>query len=202
MKWRRTLRTLHRDVGYFCVGLTLVYAVSGVAVNHRGDWDYNFGTSEERYELGSPAALLNRPGDPTPPPQLARQHQEALVAAIRGALGREADRPRNVFWRGADRLSLFFAKGERDLVDYQPSTGLATHKARRPRPFLREVNYLHLNEGRGAWTWIADAFAVALLFLALSGAVLNKGKRGLKGRGGVLLALGVVLPIVALLLLR
>jgi hypothetical protein len=33
---------IHRDVGYVCVGLTLVYAVSGVAVNHVRDWNPNY----------------------------------------------------------------------------------------------------------------------------------------------------------------
>ena len=31
MKWRPTLFVLHRDVGFFCLGLTLVYAISGAA---------------------------------------------------------------------------------------------------------------------------------------------------------------------------
>ena len=30
MRWRRTLIFLHRDAGFLCLGLTLVYAVSGV----------------------------------------------------------------------------------------------------------------------------------------------------------------------------
>ena len=204
MKWRRTLRTLHRDIGYFCVGLTVIYAVSGVAVNHRNDWDYNFAHSQETHALGAPAELIGLDAatvGETSPAQLAREHQKALVASILAALGRETP-PRNIFWRGADRLSLFFAKGERDVVDYHPSTGIAVHSARTPRVLIREVNYLHLNEGRGAWTWIADAFAVALLFLALSGALILRGRKGLIGRGGILLALGIVLPIVALLLLR
>jgi hypothetical protein len=33
---------IHRDLGYVCVGLTLVYAVSGVAVNHVRDWNPNY----------------------------------------------------------------------------------------------------------------------------------------------------------------
>src|SRR5262245_48586116 len=40
--WRPLLRGLHRDAGYLVVGFTLVYAVSGLAVNHIADWDPNF----------------------------------------------------------------------------------------------------------------------------------------------------------------
>ena len=40
--WRPWLRAIHRDVGYLAVGLTFVYALSGLAVNHIADWDPNF----------------------------------------------------------------------------------------------------------------------------------------------------------------
>src|SRR5688572_2634162 len=36
--WRAWLRAFHRDVGYVAVGLTFVYALSGLAVNHITDW--------------------------------------------------------------------------------------------------------------------------------------------------------------------
>jgi hypothetical protein len=64
-----------------------------------------------------------------------------------------------------------------------------------------DAGELHLNEPHGLWTYIADAYAVALLFLAVSGAVILKGKHGLKGRGGRLFALGMLVPILALILL-
>jgi hypothetical protein len=38
IKWRKGNRLIHRDRGYLCAGLTVVYAVSGVAVNHLRDW--------------------------------------------------------------------------------------------------------------------------------------------------------------------
>ena len=31
-KWRRWNNVLHRDLGYLCVALTIVYAISGIAV--------------------------------------------------------------------------------------------------------------------------------------------------------------------------
>ncbi len=37
VRWRPTLRALHRDIGYLAVGLTFVYAASGLAVNHIED---------------------------------------------------------------------------------------------------------------------------------------------------------------------
>ena len=34
MKWRKWNIIIHRDLGYLCFGLTILYVISGVAVNH------------------------------------------------------------------------------------------------------------------------------------------------------------------------
>ena len=52
--WRAWLRAVHRDAGYIAVGLTVVYALSGLAVNHISDWDPNFQSYERTHELGGP----------------------------------------------------------------------------------------------------------------------------------------------------
>ena len=52
VQWRALLRALHRDFGYTAVGLTVVYALSGLAVNHIGDWDPSFENYTAQHELG------------------------------------------------------------------------------------------------------------------------------------------------------
>ena len=49
-KWRAWLRAFHRDIGYVAVGLTFIYALSGIAVNHRS-------TSTDRGHRSVPAAV-------------------------------------------------------------------------------------------------------------------------------------------------
>lgn len=195
---RRWLIAIHRDIGFVAVGLTVVYAVSGIAVNHRQHWDYNYSVDNEVTELGAPSKLLSKPaGDEG---ALAREHQPALVEAILTQIGRK-DKPRKVFWRGSNRLSIFFSESDRDVVDYLPEKGLVEHTVSRPRFLLRAFNRLHLNERHGAWTWIADAFAALLIFLAISGILIVKGRKGFFGRGGIYVALGVIVPVIAVLLL-
>jgi hypothetical protein len=87
-------------------------------------------------------------------------------------------------------------------VDYEPSTGLARRTRMRDRPLIRDANYLHLNEIRGAWTFVADGFAACLIFLAISGALIVKGRQGLWGRGGILALVGILLPIAVVVLKR
>ncbi|MDP6942690.1 MAG: hypothetical protein QF464_00955, partial [Myxococcota bacterium] len=43
-----------------------------------------------------------------------------------------------------------------------------------------------------------DAFALALIFLALSGAIMLKGSQGFAGRGKWLVGIGILIPVVAL----
>jgi hypothetical protein len=39
MKWRKWNIIIHRDLGYLCFGLTILYVISGVAVNHIHEWN-------------------------------------------------------------------------------------------------------------------------------------------------------------------
>ncbi|MGC4116655.1 MAG: PepSY-associated TM helix domain-containing protein [Myxococcales bacterium] len=207
MRWRARLVTLHRDLGYLAFGLTLVYAVSGIAVNHRHHWNYNQSAERSQTRVGTPAELLaslpqaRRDELAQDPGAIAKDEEPALVAALGQKLGRSAP-PKNAFWRGPDRFSVFFDTGDRDTVDYDPATGIARHLAMKDRLLFRDVNFLHLNERHGGWTWFADGYALILLFLALSGVIMVRGPKGLLGRGGILLALGVALPLAAVLVLR
>ena len=45
-RWRAWLRAVHRDIGYLAVGFTVIYALSGIAMNHIDDWDPNFHATE------------------------------------------------------------------------------------------------------------------------------------------------------------
>ena len=51
---RPWIRAVHRDLGYLAVGLTLVYALSGLAVNHVSDWDPSFQSYERTAQAGGP----------------------------------------------------------------------------------------------------------------------------------------------------
>lgn len=207
MRWRTRLFSLHRDLGYLAFGLTVVYAVSGVAVNHRHHWDYNRVADRAETRVGAPALLIEglseerRKALEADPGSVARDEEPALVAGLSKALGRTRA-PKNAFWRDPRRFSVFYETGDRDTVDYDPVAGVVRHLAVRDRPVFRDLNFLHLNERPAAWTWFADAYAIVLLFLAISGAIMVRGRKGLAGRGGVLAALGVLLPLLALALMR
>ena len=58
---------------------------------------------------------------------------------------------------------------------------------------------LHYNPGSW-WTAFADIFGGGLILITLTGLVIVKGPKGLRGRGGVELAAGILLPLLFLLI--
>ena len=81
-------------------------------------------------------------------------------------------------------------------------SGHVVDEEQKPRFFLRVANWLHLNRGKKAWTYFADAYAAGLLLLATSGIFMIPGRKGLIGRGAVFVAVGVAIPIVYITLSR
>jgi len=177
--WRPLVRSLHRDAGYLAVGLTLVYAVSGLAVNHIADWDPNFTSYRITRNLG---ALPNG--------------TDEAVEAVRQRLAVRESVTEVHRW-GPDELEL--VAGERRLT-VNPQTGRVVEEGRKPRAVLRVTNWLHLNRGKRSWTLIADLYAVGLIFLAISGLFMLPGKNGMRGRGGILVALGIAVPVLYVVL--
>lgn len=205
--FRAALHRLHRDLGFLALGMTVVYGVSGFAVNHKADWNADQSTRIIAVQVGTPAELLDGLSEDRRleltknPSAVTAQEQAPLVERITSALRRPRP-PKNAFWRGPDRLSIFYQTGGRDTVEYHPTTGIVEATAMRDRFMLRSMNFLHLNQGRRFWTYLADAYAVALLFLGLSGVAMVKGRGGLVGRGGILVAVGIGIPLVGLLFMR
>lgn len=178
--WRAWVRAIHRDLGYVAVAMTLAYGLSGIAVNHLDDWNPNYRFDDRAVDVG-----------PLPAGDLP-----AMQAHVVAALGLDAAAVRGHFQDGPDTFRVFLGDGQE--VRLAISTGRGRHKALARRAVFWEVNALHLNQLKGLWTWIADGFAVALMLLALTGLAMNKGARGLAGRGKYFVAAGLVPPIAAI----
>jgi len=188
-RWRPWLRALHRDLGYVAVGLTFVYALSGLAVNHLTDWkdgDASFASYAVTHELGVGALGAGGAGG-------AGTGEDAAIAeAVRAKLG-IAEKPREVYRPAEGELEVLF---EKRTLHVNVATGRVVEDGQRPRFLLRFANWLHLNRGKKAWTFIADFYAGGLLVLATSGIFMIAGKKGLLGRGAILVGLGVAVPVI------
>ena len=114
MNWRRLNNVLHRDIGYLAVGLTVVYGVSGLAVNHVRDWNPSY--SVEKVAL-------------TIAPIRATDRAE-IIAEARQKLG-VTQEPRNVFRPDPETLQLFFRDGNYSI---DLPTGRVITERTRPGP--------------------------------------------------------------------
>ena len=179
MKVRKLLRDLHRDIGYLAVGLTVIFAVSGIAVNHIHDWNPNYSIETSETELNG----------------IDTSAIEKITTQVIDKLGIE--KKADGWHRVNPEVVRIFLEGM--TIDYNIHTSKARIEQVNARFLLREFNVLHLNEPKQAWTWFSDFYAVNLIFLAISGMFLLKGRKGMKWRGTWLVTIGIILPVLFLI---
>lgn len=180
MNWRLWNRALHRDVGYLCIGLTIVYALSGIAVNHIRDWNPNY--------------RITRVVTQVEPSAFRGVVDEALVLSMLQRVG-EPGTYDNIFQTDPESF-MVFVEGRR-LKFHLPSGQVELERVT-PRNFWHPLNFLHLNHAKRGWTWMADLYATGLLILATTGLLLLP-RNHLRLRCLLLTLAGVALPLLALL---
>lgn len=177
MNWRKWNNLIHRDLGYLCFGLTIVYVISGVAVNHIDIWNPSYRVEHLRSQLEVPLAATT----------LDQQFIDGLLARLG-----ENRRYLNSFRPDPQTLQVFV---EGNTISVNLATGEVLQEKVVPRPLLRQVNFLHLNHPKKMWSWFADLYALSLGVLATTGLFVLRGKKGITGRGAWLTALGIFMPL-------
>ncbi len=177
MNWRKINNVVHRDFGYFFVFMTLIYSISGIAINHADDWNPDFYVEKQEVKLDLP--------------KIKSEINEELVLKSLGKIDQAygflmIDHP------SEEKIKIYFKNGSL-LYDLKSGYGKLERVSR--RPIFYEVNFMHRNPG-GLWTWVSDIFAFSLIVLAITGLFILKGKKGIKGRGKWLVGSGVILTIV------
>jgi hypothetical protein len=181
MNWRLWARVLHRDLGYFFVGVVVIFAVSGLAVNHAADWDPDFHVERSAVQFDLPA-----------------RRAEVTEAKVREALAsiESCGDLRAIDFPTDHQLKIFLSDGSM-LISLRDGTGI--YETVRRRALLYSANRLHLNP-KGWWLAFSDIFAVALLVIAVSGLLMLRGRKGFFGRGKWFVSAGVLIPLLALFL--
>lgn len=183
ISFRKWNRIIHRDLGFLFFGVTLIYALSGIALNHIDDWNPNY--------------IVNKYSKEVP---LATNYKTADKAAIKQLLkdvGEKVHYKKHIY-NGNKSIKIFIQNGSA-VLNFQTNT-LEVEKIRR-RPIFYQVNLLHYNPGKW-WKWFSDIFAVSLITLAISGIIITRGKKGLWGRGGFYILIGLVIPILFLFFVK
>lgn len=176
MKVRRLLRILHRDLGYFIVGMTIVYSLSGIFLNHRHDFnpDYRIFFDNFQTEIGPETEIT-----------------EQLLRNTLAELDRDVVFKKH-YITNQGNIKIFIENGE---VIINPETGAGTMSYLQRRPIIFEMNKLHKATIGTLWKWVSDGMAVILLFVAVSGLFILKGKRGFGRWGWWWTIAGIVVPL-------
>lgn len=182
MKFRRLIRILHRDIGYIAFGLTIIYSVSGIAVNHVNDWNPNYIITKDTLSITTDL-------DST-------MTSEDLKIKLTN-LHNLKDSVKSYFRSSPTSIDIFL---ENKTISANFKKNISVLETVESRTIFRESNFLHLNNPKKLWTWIADIFALSLIILAATGLFMIKGKKGITGRGKWLTLIGILIPIIFLLI--
>ncbi|WP_136809518.1 PepSY-associated TM helix domain-containing protein [Desulfosediminicola flagellatus] len=177
MKWRRWNNILHRDLGYLCFGLTIIYAISGIAVNHIADWNPNYRIERIQSTINT-EPLQGLTGD-------------KLIHAVLSQID-ETGKIKGSYQQDDTNLQIFVVNNN---VTANLKTGAVFQEKNQPRKVLYEMNFLHINHAKKLWTWVADIYAISLALLSITGLFVLRGQKGITGRGKWLTGIGFLIPI-------
>ncbi len=175
------MRILHRDIGFFFVGTSIIYGLSGIALNHAADWNPNYSVDYQRFNTDIDL----------------RKSSETKENVLK--LLDEIDNRKNYkkhYYPNRAQMKIFLKGGSYIAVNIDSGEGEIERLKK--RPVFYQVNYLHYNP-HAWWKWFSDIFAVALIFLAVSSLFMVRGKKGVNGRGGIYVVAGVLMPVIFLI---
>jgi len=178
---RKWSRILHRDIGFFFIGTSIIYGLSGIALNHRNDWNPNYSVEVNDFDT-----------------KIDLSSNENIVENIYTLLDEVDDRDnyKKHYYPNSDYIKIFLNQGSTVVVNIKTGQGRAEFLRR--RFLIYESNYLHYNPTK-YWTWFSDIFAGALILFAITALFMVRGKKGALGRGGIYAIAGIVIPIIFLL---
>ena len=172
-------RVTHRDVGYLIAGLTIIYAISGIALNHKHDWNPNYIIEDSGFKTDV---------------KITREtlNKETALEILKNVPG--TPEYKTWYFPSGNILTIFVEGGS---VRINANSGEGTIERISKRPLFYQLNFLHYNPGRW-WKYFSDIYCVSLILVTVTGLFLVKGKNGITRRGAILTAIGVILPLVFL----
>lgn len=184
MTLRKLIRVLHRDMGYFFFGLSIIYAISGIALNHMHDFNPNYVI--RHYDFEVPAPINSEDIDVLWVENILEEYEITQEY-------------KTFYFPTEDQVKVFLKNGNMTII---MSTGVGLLETINKRPVLNQVNFLHYNPGIW-WKWFSDIFCVAWIIISITGLfIIKSGKHSIKRRGAIWTIAGIIVPILFLILYR
>lgn len=180
----KTIRFLHRELSFFFAGVIVVYAISGIMLNHKSTFNADYAIERKEFSVSDPLPLIQHNLD------------KNYVLNLLESLNEQQNYTQHYFPQ-PNRMKVFLKGGS--SLEMELTTGDVIYESIRRRPILSAFNRLHYNPGKW-WTLFSDIFAGSLLVITITGIFMVKGRKGLIGRGGIELIIGILFPLLFLLL--
>lgn len=176
-KWSRVL---HRDLSFFFSGVILIYAVSGILLNHRDTINADYSVTVTKFIVSQikPKADIDK----------------SYVVSMLEDLGEAENYTKHYF--PEENMMKVFLKGGSSLV-MNISTGDAVYESLKRRHVFSALNRLHYNPSQW-WTIFSDIFAVSLILITITGIIMNRGKG--RVRGYIEILAGIIIPLLFIFL--
>ncbi|MBK9224284.1 MAG: PepSY-associated TM helix domain-containing protein [Flavobacterium sp.] len=166
-----TIRNLHRDLGYFYMGLIISFAFSGIMMNHREHWH------PEKYTIETKAIKINLPSED--------KINETFVDSLGKTLGIDDKIRRHNVKKGTIKISF-----EKNDVEIDMKTGEGEITTFIKTPIISQAMKLHKNTSNW-WIYYSDIFGLSLITIAITGAIMIQVGKNTFGKRGWKLALAV-----------
>lgn len=178
-----TSRGIHRDLGYFYLGLIISFSISGILLNHRQTWHperYTVETKEVAVQLPSTEAEITEDVAKNAGKTLGINDKFRRFSVKKGEL--------RINYEKHD-LELDIASGKGQVITYNKT------------PLVAQSIQLHKDTSNW-WIYYSDVFGFAMLTIAITGAIMYpKGPFSFKQRGWKLTLLGIIFPLIFLFFL-
>jgi hypothetical protein len=182
MKRNKTFRNLHRDLGYFYIGLIISFAFSGILMNHREHWH------PEKYTVETKAIEVKLPAEDNINEKYAKKLGEELGI-------------NDKFRRHNVKKGTFKISFEKHDVEIDMKTGKGEIVSFLKTPIISQAMKLHKSDSNW-WIYYSDIFGISLITIAITGTLMiPAGKFTFKRRGWKLAIAGLIFPLLILLLL-
>ena len=161
------MRSLHRDIGFFVIGLVIIYSLSGIILIYRN-------TGFLKHEVQTVKTL-----DPN-----IELSELGKTIYFRDIELEKTDGDLVYFNNGTVNKS-YIQHGT-----YNKSTGVVKYSEKRLPDLFRKFNGLHMASSSNLVHWATTLFGVLLLFLAISSFWMFKPSSKMFRRGLILMTIG------------
>ncbi|MFA9373979.1 MAG: hypothetical protein ACERKK_07460 [Poseidonibacter sp.] len=183
------MRSLHRDLGYFVIGITLLYSISGIILSGRA-----LGWLVQEYNAN---IIMSKN-------ITQKEFNKLFIIKIKeGKI--ENIFPESSYTKVEKRLNLKVKKQENEIITYNAWKNLNVYYNKNSGQ--TDISYkgypvvvkmfldAHKSTHEKAWFYLAILYSLVLSFLAISAMFMVKGKFGFKKRGIYFMFAGIVVVV-------